>query len=255
MQIDEVEPGSAIVTGAGSRRGIGRATARALARAGWNVALVDIDLDGARENAEEIRQTFAVAALAVQADVSDEGSVERAVASIHAELPPVAALVNNAGITAPTSFVATTTAEWDRIFAVNSRGTFLVTKYVFPLMRERKVGRIVNISSMAAQRGGGFGRTAYSASKAAIMGFSNALAREAAPEGILVNTIAPGYVQSDLPAGQLGPEQEAEIISAIPIGRAGIADDVADLVVYLCSPSTGFVTGAVYDINGGAHIH
>lgn len=255
MNVDQRRRPCAIVTGAGSERGIGNATARALAASGWDLALLDINEAGARQNAEEISRRYEAQAVPFGLDVSNEDMVRSTVESIAQHFPSVKALINNAGITAPTAFVDTTTEEWDRVFAVNSRGTFLMTKFALPLMLEHDFGRIVNVSSMAAQRGGGFGRTAYSASKAAMIGFSNALAREVAEFGITVNAIAPGYIVSDLPDGALGPEQEAQIVSTIPVGRPGTPTDVANLVAYLCRVDTGFVTGSVYDINGGAHIH
>jgi NAD(P)-dependent dehydrogenase (short-subunit alcohol dehydrogenase family) len=159
---------TAIVTGAGSTRGIGRATAHALAAAGWNVAVLDLDEAGAKDAANEVAERHGVQAVGVGCDVTDETSVETALAALDGAVPPVGALVNNAGITSPTRFLDVTAQEWDRLFAVNVRGAYNITRRVAPGMAERGFGRIVFLSSVSAERGGGvFGGVAYSAAKAA----------------------------------------------------------------------------------------
>ena len=137
---------TAVVTGAGSKRGIGRATAHALAAAGWNVAVLDLDEAGAKDVADEIAEQHGVAAVGVACDVTDEASVEAALAALDQSVPPVGALVNNAGITSPTRFLDVTDAEWDRIFAVNVRGAYNITRRVAPGLAERGFGRIVFLS-------------------------------------------------------------------------------------------------------------
>ncbi|AXB44481.1 SDR family NAD(P)-dependent oxidoreductase [Amycolatopsis albispora] len=247
---------TAVITGAGSRRGIGRATAHTLAAAGWAVAVLDVDEPAAKDAAGEIAAAHGVSALGVHCDVTDAGSVDRALTAVEAGLPEVGALVNNAGITSPTRFLDVTDEEWERIFAVNVRGSYLVTKRVAPGMADRGFGRIVNLSSVSAERGGGvFGGVAYSAAKAALLGFSRALARELGPRGITVNSVAPGLVDTDITAGKLDPDRKAAMVADIPMGRTGTVTDVADVIAFLCRPESSYLTGVTYDINGGSHIH
>lgn len=248
---------TAIVTGAGSKRGIGRATALTLAAAGWNIAILDIDEASAKDTATQVAQAHPVDAVGVACDVTDEQSVESALTTLEASsLPPVGALVNNAGITSPTRFLQVTGEEWDRVFAVNVRGAYNITRRTVPGMVERGFGRIVFLSSVSAERGGGvFGGVAYSAAKAAQLGFARALAREVGPHGVTVNSVAPGLIDTDITAGALEGEVKAQLLAGIPVGRNGTVADVADVITFLCREETGYVTGATYDINGGSHIH
>ncbi len=247
---------TAVVTGAGSTRGIGRATAHTLAAAGWNVAILDLDEAGAKDAAHEVAERNGVRAVGVGCDVTDEPSVENALTVLDGALPPVGALINNAGITSPTPFLEVSGEEWDRIFAVNVRGAFNVTRRLAPGMAERSFGRIVFLSSVSAERGGGvFGGVAYSAAKAGQLGFTRALARELGPHGVTVNAVAPGLIDTDITGGALEGERKAQLVAGIPVGRNGRVSDVADLITYLCREETGYVTGATYDVNGGSHIH
>lgn len=247
---------TAIVTGAASKRGIGKATAHTLAAAGWNVAILDLDEAAAEEAASEVAESRGVQAFGLRCDVTDEASVESALAALDGSAPPVGALVNNAGITSPVKFVDVTGEEWDRVFAVNVRGAYNITRQVVPGMVERGFGRVVFLSSVSAERGGGvFGGVAYSAAKAAQLGFARALAREVGPNGITVNSVAPGLIDTDITAGKLAGDREAELLAGIPVGRKGRVADVADLITYLCREESGYITGATYDVNGGSHIH
>ncbi|MEN3299815.1 SDR family NAD(P)-dependent oxidoreductase [Pseudonocardia sp.] len=247
---------TAIVTGAGSTRGIGRATAHALAAAGWNIAILDLDEPNAKDAAHEVAERHRVQAVGVGCDVTDETSVENALAALDDAVPPVGALVNNAGITSPTRFLDVTDQEWDRIFAVNVRGAYNITRRVAPGMAERGFGRVVFLSSVSAERGGGvFGGVAYSAAKAAQLGFARALARELGPNGVTVNAVAPGLIGTDITGGALEGERKSELLAGTPVGRVGTVDDVADLITYLCRKESGYITGATYDVNGGSHIH
>ena len=146
---------TAVITGAASPRGIGRATADRLARDGWSIAILDLDDEAAKRAAAEIASNWSVASLGVAADVADEDAVEAAIAQVEAGLPPIIGLANVAGVSSPTDFLNVTTAEWDGVFDINMRGTFLVTRRVVPAMIAAGVGRIVNVSSVSAQRGGG----------------------------------------------------------------------------------------------------
>ena len=209
-----------------------------------------------RISANEVAERNGVKAVGIACDVTDEASVERALAALDGSAPPVGALVNNAGITSPTRFLEVTGEEWDRIFAVNVRGAYNITRQVAPGMAERGFGRIVFLSSVSAERGGGvFGGVAYSAAKAAQLGFARALARELGPNGVTVNSVAPGLIDTDITGGALEGERKAQLVAGIPVGRNGNVNDVADLITYLCREESGYITGATYDVNGGAHIH
>lgn len=252
----EHTPRTAVVTGAGSRRGIGRATAHALAAAGYHIAVLDLDKEAAEDTAREVAARHGVQALGLAADVTDADAVDAAIGEAEAALPPIGVLVNNAGITSPTRFLDVTPADWDKIFEVNVRGSFLVTHRVAAGMAERGFGRIVFLSSVSAERGGGvFGGVAYSAAKAALLGFARALARELGPSGVTVNSVAPGLIDTDITQGKLDEQRKAAMIADVPVRRIGGVEDVADVIAFLARPESGYVTGATYDVNGGSHIH
>jgi 2-hydroxycyclohexanecarboxyl-CoA dehydrogenase len=252
---EATHPQRAIVTGAGSARGIGIATAEHLVRAGWHVGLTDLDEAGLERNAARLCEVGAELVTVATADIRDEHQVEAAVGALRAELGGVEALVNVAGISRPTRTLETSLAEWEGVFAVNVRGTFLATRAVLPSMVERAYGRIVNLSSVSAIRGGGiFGGAHYSASKAAVLGFTRAVAREWAHQGITCNAVAPSLIDTDLAVPHMQAGQRETIVESIPAGRLGTPDDVAAVIAFLCSPGAAYVTGEVVDINGGSHI-
>ncbi|MFJ9130380.1 SDR family NAD(P)-dependent oxidoreductase [Streptomyces sp. NPDC102340] len=249
-------PRTAVITGAGSRRGIGRATAHALAASGYHVAVLDLDKEAALDVAQEVAERHGVQALGLATDVTDPAAVDAAIGEVEVALPPIGALVNNAGITSPVRFLDVTPAEWDRIFDVNVRGSFLVTQRVAAGMAERGFGRIVFLSSVSAERGGGvFGGVAYSAAKAGLLGFARALARELGPAGVTANCVAPGLIDTDITQGKLDDERKAAMIADIPVRRIGEVEDVADVITFLARPESGYLTGVTYDVNGGSHIH
>jgi 2-hydroxycyclohexanecarboxyl-CoA dehydrogenase len=246
---------TALVTGAASPRGIGRATAHRLARDGWSIAIVDLDHEAAKHVAAEIADNRSVAALGIAADISDEDSVEAAIAQVEASLPPIIGLANVAGVSSPVDFLDVTTAEWDRVLGINLRGTYFVTRRVVPTMIAAGVGRIVNVSSTSAQRGGGtYSKVPYSASKAAVIGFARALAREVGPHGITVNCVAPGPIDTDIMGGTLTDERKAEMSAQTMVGRVGTPNEVAALIAFLLSEDAGYITAATYDINGGLQV-
>lgn len=243
---------TAVLTGAASPRGIGRATAEMLASQGWSVAILDIDGDAARQAAEDIT---AIRAIGLGADVSNQPAVNAALDEIESALPPVVGLANLAGISSPTEFMDETLEAWERVFRINVTGTFLVTQRVLRGMIERRLGRIVSVSSISAQRGGGtYSKVAYSASKAALIGFTRALAREVGRHGITVNCVAPGPVDTDIMGGTLTDERKAAMSADILVGRVGTVRDIAALMVFLMGEDAGFITAATYDINGGLQI-
>lgn len=246
---------TAVLTGAASARGIGRATADRLAGDGWSIAILDIDGTAAEEAAADIARRHGVRTVGVAADVSDEASVDAAITTVEASVPPIVALVNLAGISSPTAFMQETREAWDRVFAVNMTGTFLVTQRALHGMIDRGLGRVVSISSISAQRGGGtYSKVAYSASKAGIIGFTRALAREMGEHGITVNAVAPGPVDTDIMGGTLTEERKQDMSRDILVGRVGTVDDIAALICFLVGPDAGYITAATYDINGGLQV-
>src|SRR5690349_431475 len=207
---------TAVVTGATSDRGIGITVAQRYAREGWAVVILDLDGEKSAKVAADIGNQFAVPAFGHAVDVTSEQSVAAARTAVAAEvssgnLPPVGALANIAGITSPVPFLDTTLELWNRVMAVNATGTYLVTKAFLPDMIDNGWGRIVNMSSVSAQRGGGvFGKVPYSSAKAAILGFTKSLARELGDSGVTVNAITPGAVDTNIRVGST-PELEAAI--------------------------------------------
>jgi NAD(P)-dependent dehydrogenase (short-subunit alcohol dehydrogenase family) len=245
-----------VITGVGAERGIGRATAHRFAKDGWAVAGLDLDGDASAKLATELTEQYGVPAYGGTVNVADEDSVLAARDAVHAaDLPTVGAVLNIAGITSPVPFLDTTLALWNKVFAVNSTGTYLVTKAFLPDMIDSGWGRIVNMSSVSAQRGGGvFGKVPYSAAKAAILGFTKALAREIGATGVTVNAITPGAVDTNIRVGST-EEQEAAINAGIPLGRNATTEEIAAVITFLSSEESAYLTGTTIDINGGSHIH
>ena len=238
----------ALVTGAGS--GIGAATARRLAGEGAHVAATDVNLDGAREVAGE------VSGAAFELDVRSTESVGAAVSAAEAELGPIDVLVNNAGYDEFAFFVNTDEALWDRVLAVNLRGVIAVTHAVLPGMQERRRGRIVNVASEAG-RVGSHGSGVYSAAKAGVIGFTKAVAREAARYGITSNAVAPGPIETPLlmaapeQLGELGDRIVQGMVGQTVLRRLGTPDEVAAAIAFLASDDASFVTGSALGVSGG----
>lgn len=246
---------TALITGGGSHTGIGRATARRLASAGWAIAIFDRDGDGAKRVAAEMADDHGVDALGLGVDVTDQSAIDEAVRVVEAQLPPIIGLVNGAGVASPTPFLEVTTEEWDRIFDVNMRSAFLVTQRVLPTMIAARAGRITCISSISARRGGGtYSKVPYSAAKAALIGFSRALAREVGEFGITVNCVAPGAVDTEFMGGPLTDETRAVHSSVALIPRMATVEDVSATLAFLLSPDAGYITAATLDVNGGLQI-
>ncbi|MGX5358611.1 SDR family NAD(P)-dependent oxidoreductase [Kocuria sp. KH4] len=251
---------TAVITGATSEKGIGATTARRFARDGWAVVILDLDGERSARAAQEIGRDCGVPAFGHAVDVADEASVTAAHDAVAAEvaagaLPPVGAVVNIAGITSPVDFLDTTLELWHRVMDVNATGTYLVTKAFLPGMIEQGWGRVVNMSSVSAQRGGGvFGKVPYSAAKAAVLGFTKALARELGPTGVTVNAVTPGAVDTNIRVGSTD-EQEAAIAAGIPVGRTATTEEVAAAITFLAAEDSSYLTGVTLDINGGSHMH
>lgn len=244
----------ALITGAGSKRGIGRETAKQLAYRGATVVLADIDFEGVKEAAEEINAQNGKA-YPVQLDVTNRAQVSSTVQEIISKFDKIDILVNNAGITRPTRVLEIPEEEWDLIFQVNVKSIYYLTQEVLPHMKRQNYGRIVNLGSVSGKRGGGvFGGSHYSAAKAAVAGFTKAVAREMAPFGITCNAVAPGLIGTDITGGMLTEEVKNEIIKGVPVGRIGTVTDVAYTIAFLASEQAGYITGEEIDINGGMHI-
>jgi NAD(P)-dependent dehydrogenase (short-subunit alcohol dehydrogenase family) len=243
----------AIVTGAGSPRGIGRETALDLAGRGADLVIADMDLAGAQAVAREI-EDMGRNVLAVKANVTDEVSIGAMVHKAIDKFGRIDVLVNNAGITQPVSTLDMTVEDFNRILTVNLVGTFIVTKAVMKEMMKARYGRIVSLSSVSGKRGGGvFGGSHYSAAKAGILGFSKALARELVDYGITVNCVCPGAVATDIRKG-ISDEKEKAIWEGIPMKRPATAREIADCICFLASEIAGYITGEDIDINGGSHM-
>ena len=245
---------TAIVTGAGSRRGIGRSIALALAEQGADVVICDLNLEGAKETAAEAA-AMGVKADAYKCDVVNEGEVKEVVRQTLAKFGKIDILVNNAGITQPVKVLDISEADWDRVISVNLKSTFLFSKAVLPSMLERKYGRIVNMSSVSGKRGGGvFGGAHYSAAKAGILAFGKALSREVAPGGITINAVAPGLVATDIRGGLEDVDTQAKMTADIPCRRMAKPGEIAAAVCYLASDEAAYITGEEIDVNGGSHM-
>ena len=190
---------------------------------------------------------------AVEVDVPDYDSCQKAVAKIQSEIGPVDVLVNNAGITRDASFRRMDKAAWDAVMRTNLDSVFNMTKPVCDGMVDRGWGRIINVSSVNGSKGA-FGQTNYSAAKAGMHGFTKALALEGARKGVTVNTISPGYIGTKMVTAIPKEILDSKIIPQIPVGRLGKPEEVAGLIIYLCSEEAAFVTGANIAINGGQHM-
>jgi NAD(P)-dependent dehydrogenase (short-subunit alcohol dehydrogenase family) len=250
----------ALVTGAGSQLGFGKATAVALAKEGCDVVVADLYLTGAQNTAAEIR-SLGPKALAVRVDIADSADVAAMVKTALAEFGKIDILVNNAGIAGRGGFFATSTEEsWDQLINVNIKGMLNCTRQVLPHMLERKYGKIVNIAS-GLGKSGGPGTSVYSATKGAVISFTKSLAAEVAALGINVNCVAPGLSPltnfGGSPEGVASrPEQSASersknVLATIPLGRFTAPRDVANMVTYLVSDLASDVVGQPISVEGG----
>jgi 3-oxoacyl-[acyl-carrier protein] reductase len=233
----------AVVTG--GSRGIGRAIAEALHGAGAKVAV--LGRDGAR--AAEVAAAVGDRAFGVAADVSDAAHVAQAVAMVEERLGPVDILVNNAGITKDGLLARMGGDDWDVVLNANLKGAFLMTKAVTRGMMKRRWGRVVNITSVVGLTGNA-GQANYAASKAGLIGFTKAVARELASRNVLVNAVAPGFIDTDMTRALTDPQRDA-LVKQIPLGRLGQGGDVAHAVLFLASDLAGYITGQVLVVDGG----
>ncbi len=241
-----------IITGAASPRGIGRATARSFAQHGGRVIIVDLDEKQAKAAAAEIGDGHR----GLACDVTDKDACLTALDQVVREFGRIDVLINNAGITQPLKIMDIEPKHYEAVLDVNLRGTLYMSQAAIPHMRRQRSGAIVCMSSVSAQRGGGiFGGPHYSAAKGGVLGLAKAMARELGPDGIRVNSITPGLIQTDITGGKLTEDIKAQIIDDIPLKRLGVADDVANACLFLASDLSSYITGAVIDVNGGMLIH
>jgi NAD(P)-dependent dehydrogenase (short-subunit alcohol dehydrogenase family) len=247
-----LEHKTAIISGAASPRGIGLATAKLFASHGARVAILDIDAEAAQHASAALGEGH----IGVGCDVTKRDDCTRAVQDVLQAFGTVDILINNAGITQAIKVWDIDEASWDRIQDVNLRGVLYLTQALMPHMRERKQGAIACMSSVSAQRGGGIlGGAHYSAAKAGVLGLAKAMARELGPDGIRVNCVTPGLIQTDINAGKISDEARTKILEGIPLNRLGVPTDVANIFLFLASDLSAYVTGAVIDVNGGMLIH
>jgi 3-oxoacyl-[acyl-carrier protein] reductase len=234
---------TAIVTGGAT--GIGEAISRRLAAAGATVAIADLDPSAAAETAASIPHSFPITL-----DVTNSGSVSSAMSQVLAKTGRIDVLVNNAGIAGKAApLPEQTDDEWTRVIAVNMNGVFFCTRAVLPKMMEAGYGRVVSIASIAGKEGNPR-MAAYSATKAAVIGFTKSVAKEVATHNICINAVAPAVVQTKI-LDQLTPEQIRYMTDKIPMQRTGRPEEIAAVVHFLASPDCSFVTGQCYDASGG----
>ena len=237
----------ALVTGAS--RGIGAVIACRLAEAGVKVG---VNYLSSRELAEKVVSTITKAggeAILVAGDVSQEDVAEAAVQQVVDQWERIDILVNNAGINRDRLILRMKSEDWDEVIQVDLRGAFLCTRFVMPHLIKQRSGRIVNISSVVGISGNP-GQANYAAAKAGLIGFTKSVAREVASRNVTVNALAPGYITTGM-VEQLPEETKSQILSRIPMGRFGAAEDVSEAVVFLCSNGASYITGEVLTIDGG----
>ena len=242
-----------IVTGSGSPKGIGRTIARTFAKQKAAVVIADMNEAGVEDTVAAIKEEGGEA-FGVVVNITDEASVQNMVDQVMKKYGRIDVLVNNAGISQKVTVADMILADMKRIFEVNVFGLFLCTKACMKVMRAQKYGRIVNLSSVSGKRGGGiFGGAHYSASKAAVLAFSKNLSREISAEGITINSVCPGLINTEI-WKSLPKEDADKVIEGIPMGRPGETQEVANAIVFLASKEASYITGEEIDINGGSHM-
>lgn len=242
----------AIITGAASPRGLGKATGKLFAEHGATVALLDLDSDAAKEAAADIGTDH----VGLACNVTDKSACEAAARALLDRWGRIDVLMNNAGITQPLKIMDISPENYDAVTDVSLRGMLYMSQAVIPAMRAQQAGSIINLSSVSAQRGGGiFGGPHYSAAKAGMLGLTKAMARELGPDNVRVNAICPSFIDTDIAGDAMTDEIKEMIVSGVPMGRAGEAKEVAGCALFLASDLSSYCTGTEVDVNGGSHIH
>ena len=242
----ELKDKIALVTGGG--QGIGQVIGDNLAKSGAHVIFGDINLENAEKSAEDVLANGGNAS-ATLINVADPENVKVAFDSIAKEFKPVDILINNAGITKDGLFVRMKEDDWDRVLAVNLKGSFLCGQQAAKHMMKQRQGAIVNIASIVGVMGNA-GQANYSASKAGLIGLTKTMARELAPRNITVNAIAPGFIDTEM-TRVLDEKIRDKLIEQIPLSRLGLPDDIAHSVAFLVSDRSNYITGQVINVNGG----
>ncbi|HAJ73887.1 MAG TPA: oxidoreductase [Lachnospiraceae bacterium] len=242
-----------IVTGAGSAKGMGKVIANTFARQGAKIVICDIFKEGVDANVAEL-QAAGHEAMGFAADLTVKENVDALIKAVMDKYGRIDVLINNAGVSQKVTVADMTLDDMKRIFNINMFGLFLLTQAACEVMKKQNYGRIVHLSSVSGKRGGGvFGGAHYSASKAAVLGFSKNLAREVSQYGITTNCVCPGLINTPIWAS-MPAEQAKAVIDGIPMGRPGEPQEVANAIVFLASKEASYITGEEIDINGGSHM-
>ena len=243
---------TAIITGSGSPRGIGRAICNKIAAEGCNLVLVDLNPEGINEGAKELSEKFGIKAIAITANITNEADCEAVMKQTKDTFGGLDFLVNNAGVVKDNLLMRMSEEDFDFVIDVNLKGTFLMTKAASRLILKSKTGRIVNISSISGLAGQA-GQANYTASKAGVIGLTKVTAREFAGKNVLVNAVAPGFLHTDLTATL--PENVVTMLDEmVPLKRPGTPDDVAGAVKFFLSEDSSYITGTVLRVDGGTII-
>ena len=252
MSVLQLEGQVAVITGAASPRGIGWATAKRFADEGARVVVLDLEAGAAQRAAALLGPEH----LGLACDVRDEAACQAVVGAVLDRLGRVDVLVNNAGVSQSQRLLDSTQQDYDLVMNTSVRGSFNMSRAVVPHMKAQHRGAIVCMGSVAAQRGGGIlGGPHYSAAKGALQSLAKAMARELAPDGVRVNAVAPGMVDTDLLVGKIDDDGKRRVAEGVPLGRLASAQDIANACLFLASDQSAYITGLVLDVSGGLHIH
>jgi len=245
----KLEGKNALITG--GAQGIGKSIALAMAKEGAGIGIADVNLESAQATADEIK-ALGVKSLALRLDVSNQANVSEAFKTFKTEFGSLDILINNAGITRDTLLMRMKEEDWDAVLNINLKGSFLCSKEAIKIMVKQKAGKIVSISSVVAFMGNP-GQANYSSSKAGLIGLTKTIAKEYANRGIRANAVAPGFIQTAM-TDAVSEEVKNEMHKAIPLGKFGTSEDVANAVIFLSSADSDYITGQVIHVNGGMYM-